>query len=141
MAPGYSEADAKFRQDFEAGRVGPADFDHRAHLTLAYIYLCDFDTDTAYESMKAAIHGLLQRNDVDPDKYHDTLTRAWIMAVRHFMEKSDHTASADALIDQFPEMLDSNIMLTHYSAELLFSDDARARFVEPDRDKIPRYQR
>jgi hypothetical protein len=139
MLPRYSEADAKFRRDFEAGRVGPANFDHRAHLRLAYVYLCDLDTDAAYEAMKAAIHGLLERNGVDPGKYHDTLTRAWIMAVRHFMEKSPTAANADALMDQFPEMLDTNIMLTHYSAELLFSDDARAGFVEPDRDEIPRY--
>jgi hypothetical protein len=31
-------------------------------------------------------------------------------------------------------------MLTHYSAQLLFSDGARARFVEPDLDQIPRHE-
>jgi hypothetical protein len=36
-------------------------------------------------------------------------------------------------------LLDSRIMLTHYSTELLFSDKARAKFVEPDLDPIPRY--
>jgi hypothetical protein len=30
-------------------------------------------------------------------------------------------------------------MLTHYSADLLFSDQARANFVEPNRDPIPRH--
>jgi hypothetical protein len=30
-------------------------------------------------------------------------------------------------------------MLTHYSAEVLFSPEARARFVEPDLEKIPRH--
>lgn len=29
-------------------------------------------------------------------------------------------------------------MMTHYSAGLLFSDEARAAFVEPDLDPIPR---
>jgi len=36
-------------------------------------------------------------------------------------------------------LLDSKIMLTHYSADLLFSDEARARFVEPNLDPIPRH--
>lgn len=40
------------------------------------------------------------------------------------MEKTAASASADAFIDQHPEVLDSNIMLTHYSAGLLFSDRA-----------------
>lgn len=40
------------------------------------------------------------------------------------MEKTTASASADAFIDQHPEVLDSNIMLTHYSAGLLFSDRA-----------------
>ena len=36
-------------------------------------------------------------------------------------------------------LLDSKIMMTHYSAEVLFSDEARARFVEPNLSPIPRY--
>jgi hypothetical protein len=37
-------------------------------------------------------------------------------------------------------VLDTKIMLTHYSAEVLFSPEARALFVEPDLDPIPRYR-
>ena len=47
--------------------------------------------------------------------------------------------SAESFIDQNPEMLDSNIMMTHYSAEVLFSNEARARFVEPDLEPIPQH--
>ncbi len=36
-------------------------------------------------------------------------------------------------------MLDAKIMMTHYSAEVLFSDEARAEFVEPDLEPIPRH--
>jgi hypothetical protein len=61
------------------------------------------------------------------------------MAVRHFMEASPACESADAFIEQNPKLLDSKIMLTHYSAEVLFSDEARAQFVEPDLSPIPKY--
>jgi hypothetical protein len=61
------------------------------------------------------------------------------MAVRHFMERTPASASADEFIEANPALLDSKIMLTHYSAELLFSPEARSAFKEPDQDPIPRH--
>jgi len=42
-------------------------------------------------------------------------------------------------MDSDPRMLDLDIMLTHYSASQLFSDEARQRFVEPNLSPIPRF--
>ena len=139
MAHRVSGEDRRFRAQFEAGQFPPAQFDHRAHLRLAYIYLAEHGTDKACQLMQHALLTFITSNGVDPSKYHDTITRAWIMAVRHFMEISPDAESADAFIENNPRMLDAGIMLTHYSAEVLFSDEARARFVEPDLDPIPRY--
>ena len=69
------------------------------------------------------------------------MTRAWILAVRHFMESSRDSASADAFIESNPRLLDAKIMMTHYSAGLLFSPEARSQFVEPDLGPIPRHGR
>ena len=54
------------------------------------------------------------------------------------MERSPAAASADAFIAANPELLDSKIMLTHYSASVLFSQAAREAFIEPDTSPIPR---
>jgi hypothetical protein len=134
-----SEDDRHFRRDFEMCRIAPAEFDHRAHLRLAYTYLAERDVDAATDLMRVALLNFLQHHDIPASKYHETMTRAWIMAVRHFMEISPAAPSADAFIDSNPVMLDSRIMMTHYSAELLFSEEARTRFVKPDLDPIPRY--
>jgi hypothetical protein len=136
-----SDDDRHFRAEFEACRYPPAMFDHRGHLRLAYVYLAESDTESAVASMRAALLVFLRHHGVDVSKYHETITRAWILAVRHFMEISPAASSADAFIDANPILLDSKIMLTHYSAELLFSEEARARFVEPNLDRIPRYGR
>jgi hypothetical protein len=135
-----SDDDRRFRDDFESGVIEPAKFDHRAHVRLAYAYLVDADADTAAARMRAALLAFLRHHGIDPSKYHETMTRAWILAVRHFMEISAPAASADAFIERNPMLLDSKIMLTHYSATLLFSDEARARFVEPDLGPIPRHE-
>ncbi len=136
---GLSDSDREFRAAFEAGAFAPADFSHRAHVRLAYVYLADWSVDIALERMRAALIAFLSHHDIPASKYHETLTRAWILAVDHFMHRSPEASSADDFIARNPLLLDTKIMLTHYSAELLFSDAARAAFVEPDLDPIPRH--
>jgi hypothetical protein len=133
--------DQNFRREFEACKIPPAEFNHRAHIRLAYVYLSEYDTDTAYQLMRSALLSFLEYHGVDISKYHETITRAWIMAVRHFMENTPSSESSDIFIEKNPVMLDSKIMMTHYSAEVLFSDEARAKFVEPNLDPIPEYGR
>jgi len=135
-----SSDDRRFRTEFEACSVDPERFDHAAHLRLAYIYLVENDTETALRLIRAALRAFLQHHDVDPSKYHETMTRAWILAVRHFMEISPPARSATVFIERNPSMLDTKIMMTHYSAEVLFSAEARSLFVEPDLDPIPRHE-
>lgn len=134
-----SVPDRTFRSDFEEGRVTPAQFDHRAHVRLAYVYLTEGGVDVAAAAMRRALLSFLERHGIDAAKYHETLTRSWILAVRHFMERTPSTPSADAFIAANPVLLDSKIMLTHYSASLLFSSEARSQFVEPDLEAIPRH--
>jgi hypothetical protein len=133
--------DRDFRTEFETCRFPPAEFGHRAHLRLAYVYLTEHDTDTAHERMRDALLAFIQHNGIEVSKYHETMTRAWIMAVRHLMEISPGADSADTFIANNPRMLDSKIMMTHYSAAVLFSAEARAKFVEPNLEPIPRYPR
>ena len=134
-----SDDDRRFRADFESGAFPKAGFDHRAHVRLAYTYLAESDVETSFTRMRAALLGFLKHHGIDASKYHETMTRAWILAVRHFMETAGPSASADAFIDANPRLLDAKIMMTHYSAGLLFSDAARSAFVEPDLGDIPRH--
>lgn len=131
--------DRRFRSEFEACAYAPEHFDHRAHVRLAYIYLALYDVDTAHARMREALLGFLSHHGIDISKYHETITRAWILAVRHFMELTPVAGSADQFIEANPILLDGKIMLTHYSAEVLFSPEARARFIEPDLEAIPRH--
>ncbi len=134
-----SESDLQFRSAFEACTCTPDSFTHRAHIQLAYAYLAEHDVEAALSLVRRALQTFIAHHDIPPAKYHETITRAWILAVRHFMESSPGARSADEFIDANPRLLDAGIMMTHYSAELLFSDSARAEFVDPDLEEIPRY--
>ncbi|MGZ8993499.1 MAG: tetratricopeptide repeat protein [Burkholderiaceae bacterium] len=132
-----SEEDRDFRSAFEGCTVAPAQFNHEAHVRLAYVYLAEGNVDSAVEMMRDALLNFLDHNRIPRAKFHETLTRAWVLAVRHFMDKSTSKSAGD-FIAKNPELLDSKIMLTHYSASVLFSQDARSSFVEPDLDPIPK---
>ncbi len=139
MKHSNSKKDQEFKKQFEACEFPAAEFNHKEHLRLAYVYLSENNTESSIELIRSSLQRFLEHNKVDPTKYHETLTRAWILAVRHFMNKTEGCNSADELISRNPEMLDSKIMMTHYSTEVLFSDEARAGFVQPNLDPIPIY--
>jgi hypothetical protein len=140
MTHQLSADDRRFRAEFEACRVHPDAFDHRAHVRLAYVYLAENDVDNALLLMRNALQAFIAHNGIRPSKYHETLTRAWILAANHFMATSPAAESAQTFIANNPRLLDSKIMMTHYSAEVLFSPEARAHFVEPNLDQIPRHR-
>lgn len=133
-----SVEDQRFRAEFEMGGVTPDAFTHRAHVRLAYVYLAENDPFVAAALMRVALLAFIRIHGIDATKYHETMTRAWILAVRHFMARTPAAKSADEFIDANPILLDSKIMMTHYSAGVLFSAEARSRFVEPDLQEIPR---
>ena len=132
-----SEEDDRFRNAFESQQIEPAAFDHAAHVRLAYVYLCENSVDGAVAKMKGSLLAFLTHLGADLSKYHETITRAWVMAVDHFMNQSSDCASCADLVRINPQLLDSKIMLTHYSADVLFSAEARRAFVEPNVQSIP----
>lgn len=140
MANLATTEDREFVRKLEAFEIEPADFNHRSHIRMAYTYLCDHDTKATCLRVRRVLCGLLSHNDIKPSaKYHETMTKAWALTVRHFMDGTPNTTSADEFIDANPKLLDTEIMKTHYSKELLFSDIARNCFVEPDLAPIPHY--
>ena len=114
---------------------------HEAHLA-ACLYLLaerpDVDVD-------ARIAGLISRfnesvggvND-DQGGYHDTITRAYVAGIRHFLAQTEEyglAARVNALLRSPVGRRDWP--LGFYSRELLFSVPARRGFVPPYRAPLP----
>lgn len=119
---------------FENGTIARADWRHAEHLTVALFYVFNHDYDTAYGKMRAGIFNLLKAFEVDLSvemPYHETLTVFWLKTVDDYA-KSRAGDSLLAVCNALIENFDKDYPLRFYSRELLFSDEARARFVEGD---------
>ncbi|WP_211827190.1 hypothetical protein [Kistimonas asteriae] len=134
-----SEEDSNFKTQFETCVFPVSDFDHKSHLRLAYIYLVENTIEMAASMMREALNRFIRHNGVPSSKYHETLTQAWLLAVHHFMHNTERTDSSLSFIEQNPEVLDTDIMLTHYTPDVLFSEEARQTFVHPNIEMIPRH--
>lgn len=110
---------------------------NEAHLRLAYVYLVEYGPASAHDRMRQSLLAFLTHHGVPLEKYHETLTKAWVLAVGHFMDRTASSSFAEFAAGSRP-LLDSKAMLKHYRAERLFSQEARAAYVEPDLAAIPR---
>lgn len=125
---------AEVVRTFEDATISREDWKHAEHLTVALHYLIDSDIDAATTRMRDGIFKLLGAFGVDLTKempYHETLTVFWMRTVAEFNAGSKNSTlleKANALIERF----DKDHPLKFYSREFLFSDEARARYVEPD---------
>ncbi len=134
-----TKEDRHFMKQVECCEFPIDQFDHRAHLRLAYICLVQSNSiEKSIRRVKSLIIGLLRHVGINPsEKYHETLTQAWVRAVNYFMSHMKNGLSAHDFIGKNPIMLDSKIMLSHYSVDVLFSSKARATYIEPNLAPIP----
>lgn len=119
---------------FEEATIARNKWKHAEHLTVALHYLCLHEYDVAYEKMRDGIFKLLRAFGVDTAKempYHETLTVFWMRTVADF----NASKNGASLLDKANELVanyDKDYPLRFYSREYLFSDEARAEFVEGD---------
>jgi hypothetical protein len=120
---------------FEEATIPHDEWKHAEHLVVALYYLTLHDLETAYEKMRAGILNLLEHGfKVDLKKempYHETITLFWMRTVTEYNE-SRKDASLLEKANDVAYKWDKDHPLGFYSRELLFSDEARAAFVDPD---------
>lgn len=119
---------------FESGTIARRAWKHAEHLTVALYYLSHHDLEIATGKMRAGLFNLLRSFGVDLTKempYHETLTVFWMRTAAEFNASRNGASFVDKA-NELVEKYDKDYPLKFYSREVLFSDEARARFVEPD---------
>jgi hypothetical protein len=120
-------------QAFERTTIDPTAFHHREHLYVAWCYLRALPLE---EALARYVHHLRQLAIAlrAPEKFHTTMTWAYVVLVFDAMDRSPG-ASFDELLARNPTLLDhrAGALYAHYDREQLDSDEARRRFVLPRR--------
>jgi hypothetical protein len=122
-------------RSFEDASVSRDNWKHAEHLIVALHYLTIHDMETATEKMRSGIFKLLTEGfGVDLSKempYHETLTVFWMRTVAEFNASTKGTSLPDKA-KELVALFDKDYPLRFYSRDYLFSDKARASFVDPD---------
>jgi hypothetical protein len=121
--------DVELTRALERGEI--KDFHHASHLHVAWVYLAE---SSSVQQAANKMRDTLRRFAATagrPQKYHETITLFWV----HLLSRA-YAASCGELLEEIvranPQLLEKNFPLAYYSAERLFSDEARTSWVEPD---------
>jgi hypothetical protein len=117
-------------RQFESCELPYERWTHRAHLAVAVVYLQRYPFSEAIERARTAITRYNQTRG-DPAGYHETIT---VMFMR-LVEREMRVAAAGEwamFVNDLAQRFQLSRLLRYYSAELLRSAEARARFLPPD---------
>lgn len=131
-----SMSDDAFVTAFETCELPGEMFRHPEHVRLTFIYLRRHGFDGARMRISEGIRRYALHNGA-AQKYHETITIAWLRIVQDAMAKISDGAGFEDMLTAFPELLNKGALLEFYSSELLATDRARVAFVEPDRKSLP----
>ena len=107
-------------------------FPHAEHVRLTIIYLTRVGRETTERKLFEGLQRFAAAKGV-PQKFHVTMTVAWIALVEAALAAHPSARDPAALVAACPELLDRDALLHFYAAERLQSDAARERWVAPDR--------
>ena len=150
--------DDKFLAQFERAAIARAAWTHEAHVRMAWLYAARTDSyRTARAKVRSGIRKLnaaflaqqhvpcgatrpaepAAAEDKPTTGFHETITTAFVRLVAARAKAGEKFG---AFRKRNPDLFDRKLsaLLVHYSPELLFSEGAKAKFVEPDREPLPK---
>lgn len=118
-------------EQFEAGQVDAEQFDHEAHVHIAWLYVRTYGLAEALSRIDEALRQLTRKLGV-PDKYHATITWLYMVLINERRKTDEPWA---VFCERNRDLIaGGKATLQHYYSEgRLFSDAAREHFVLPDK--------
>ncbi|MFF2073868.1 hypothetical protein ACFVXG_03835 [Kitasatospora sp. NPDC058162] len=108
-------------------------FGHAQHIRLTWLAVRRHGATAALDLIGEGIRRTAAKAGA-PQKFHVTMTRAWVELVAHHAEGP---ADFEEFCARHPELLDRDLLARHYRAETLADDRARTAWVGPDLTPFP----
>ena len=121
--------DTEFLSDFLADRLDPAGFRHAEHVRAAFLLLRTLPLSDAIPRYAAALRAIAARAGA-PEKYHETITVAFLAAISDRMSRSDARDWA-RFRDGNPDLMNKAWIGGLYTSEELADPAARRWYREP----------
>ena len=127
---------------FERAEAPAGGFSHQAHLAVALTYLDRHGLEGATERMRSGLLSFLEHAFGDRSaaevKYRETVTVFWLRLLAAELAASDASRPLHERVNMLlARYRDASTIRDYYTRERLESDEARQRFVEPDRKPLP----
>jgi hypothetical protein len=151
--------DEEFLLAFQACTLTRPQWTHEAHVRMAWLYLTRLPFTEALDRIRTGIRKLNSKigqpavthrapsrhsckaarvisSTGDPNGYHETITVAFARVIASRSRLGEDYA---AFRDRNPDLFDRTLpaLFRHYTKALLWSPEARSRFIEPDVEALP----
>jgi hypothetical protein len=128
-----SIGDKVFIQAFETSQLDFAEWTHRAHLRMAWIYFQGLDSHAANEKIR---HGIKQYNQANAQlikhAYNETITSFFCHLVNLAIKKDQRDGMANSdfveFLERYPYLDNFDFIYNFYTKELLYSENAKERY-------------
>ncbi len=124
-------SDSDFLAAFEKARLDPARFGHEDHVRAAYLMLGRWPLSAALGRYAAALRRLVAKAG-RPEKYHETITVAYMLAIADRMARSG-APDWHRFREENPDLLRRSWLMRLYAEDELADPQARERFRLPAR--------
>lgn len=110
-------------------------FGHREHLNPAWSAVREHGLARAVDVVDDTIKTMTSRAG-RPQKYHATVSRAWVEIVAHHLDPA-RPRDLDQFLRLHPRLLDKRLLAAQYRSSTLASRQARHTWVPPDLAPFP----
>lgn len=126
--------EAEFICRFESCELPAADFPHREHVRLAWLYLRLHSAPAALERFSTSLRRFATFNG-KPDLYHETITWAYILLINERTARAGRAQGWEEFAASNADLLDwaNSVLKIYYTEDTLGSEIAKQVFVFPDR--------
>lgn len=131
------DAGAPYDEWMRVVMQGAGDFGHREHVHLTWLAVRAVGRTTAVRLVSDGIRRAARYAGA-PQKYHATMSRAWVELIARHMHAADSSSDTfDEFAARHPDLLDKRLLTRFYTSAALASRAAREGWVPPDRAPFP----
>ncbi len=125
--------DTDFLAQFENQTLNPKHFNHVGHLRLAWLYLNQYDVETAVQRSCSGIQTYATSLGATT-KFHFTITDALVRIMAQRIAQMP-VKQWTIFLNENSDLVDNaiSVLTQHFSKDVLFSEQARQTVVQPDK--------